>query len=181
LGHYRASDLLLPPSLVSLTRLPLAVAFALLVEQPLFAVLVLIAAGASDVLDGWLARTRGQATATGAVIDPITDKLFVGSVVVSLIDADRLTLSAVPLLAARELGELPLVAWWAVSHSKRTSRSEHPIANVPGKLATAMQFVAITAALFQSPWTGALLIATGAAGALAALSYIARELRPRKR
>jgi phosphatidylglycerophosphate synthase len=81
MGAYRARDLLRVPSLLSLARLPLAAAFVLLVDRPPVLVLVLVAAGVTDVLDGWYARRFDQVTATGAVVDPITDKLFVLTVV----------------------------------------------------------------------------------------------------
>jgi cardiolipin synthase (CMP-forming) len=155
---------------------PLAVIFPLVVERPVLAVLVLVVSGASDVVDGWLARSRNQATATGAVVDPITDKLFVASVVATLVVTDRLPLVSVPLLAARDLGELPLVLWWSLSRKQRRARAEHPAANVPGKLATALQFAVVAAALIRPDWTYPLLIAAGVMGVVAAASYARREL-----
>jgi phosphatidylglycerophosphate synthase len=61
-GHYRARDLLLPPSLVSFARIPLAAAFVGFAHQPSWALGVLLLAGITDVLDGHLARRLGQAT-----------------------------------------------------------------------------------------------------------------------
>jgi CDP-diacylglycerol--glycerol-3-phosphate 3-phosphatidyltransferase/cardiolipin synthase len=176
MGAYRARDLVLPPNLVSLVRVPLAALFPFTVEQPVLALGVLGLAGVSDVVDGFLARSRGQATPTGAVLDPITDKLFVGVVVATLLLVDRLPLWGVPLLAAREIGELPLVVWWGFSGHRRRVRAEHPRANFPGKLATSLQFASVMVALLQPNWVAPLLIATGAAGLLAAVTYWQREL-----
>ena len=176
MGRYRARDLLLVPNLISLLRLPLGGAFVLAVDRPWLALSVLIASGLSDVLDGWWARKNGLATPTGAVVDPVTDKLFVLVVVLSLIEADRLPALGVPLLAARELGELPLVVRWILSSHRRHARAAHPMANVPGKLATSLQFATVAAALVYPAALWSLLIATGLSGALAAAAYWRREL-----
>lgn len=177
MGLYRARDLLLVPSLISFVRVPLAVAFPFAHDRPWLAFGVLVASGVSDVLDGWWARRFKQATATGAVVDPITDKIFVLTVVVTLVVAGDLSPWSVVLLSTREIGELPLVVWLSVSPAARRKRKEHPKANAPGKAATALQFAAVTAALFHWEGTRALVWATAAAGALAAVVYWARQVR----
>lgn len=61
-------------NLVSLARIPLALAFV--VVRPVeWRVAILAVAAASDLLDGWLARRFG-ASRLGAVLDPVTDKIF---------------------------------------------------------------------------------------------------------
>ena len=181
MGSYRARDLLAPPNLVSLSRIPLAATFAAWVDEPIPALAVLALAGLSDVVDGFIARRWNMVTATGTVLDPVTDKLFVLVVVAALVSTGRLPFPEVLLLATRELGELPLVVWWAVSHQRRRARSENPMANVPGKLVTVLQFATVAAALFSSPLTGPLLAATAVAGVLAAAVYARRELGSAKR
>lgn len=175
-ARYRARDLLLVPGLLSLARVPLAVAFPFSLPRPAIAFAVLCTAGATDVLDGWYARRFGQATATGAVVDPVTDKLFVGVVVATLALTDRLSPLGVLMLAARELGELPLIGWFVLTRRGRTHRG-HPAANIPGKAATVLQFATVTAAMFESRYTPALLAATAAVGGAAALIYWLREIR----
>lgn len=44
---------------------------------------VFVAAGASDAVDGWLARRRGP-TAVGALLDPVADKVLLVSMYVTL-------------------------------------------------------------------------------------------------
>jgi cardiolipin synthase len=177
MGLYRARDLLLVPSLISFVRLPLAAVFPFVVGQPWVALGVLVAAGLSDLADGWWARRYDQATATGAVVDPITDKIFVLTVVFTLMASGSLSFVSVLLLSTRELGELPLVVWLATSREARQKRKDHPKANLPGKAATALQFATVVAALFRWPWTGSLVGVTAAAGVLAAVVYWAREAR----
>jgi CDP-diacylglycerol--glycerol-3-phosphate 3-phosphatidyltransferase len=179
-GIYRARDLWRVPGMLSLSRLVLAVAFPFALAReahPTAAVAVLVAAGASDVLDGWYARRFSQVTATGAALDPVTDKIFVLTVAVSLVVRGYLAPIDVVLLSTRELAELPLVVWLAVSHHARTRRSEQPSANLLGKAATVLQFAAVTAAVFRAPHLGWLVVVAGLSGALAGVAYWARALR----
>jgi len=175
-AHYRARDLLLAPSLLSLARLPLAACFVLAVRVPVAALLVLVLAGVTDVLDGWVARRYGLVTATGAALDGLTDKLFVLVVALTLIASGRLGLWSVLLLSTREIGEAPLVLWFLASPQARARRVAYPRANKAGKLATALQFMAVGWALFHEPGVAVLTILAAAAGAAAALSYYRREL-----
>ncbi|MGZ3419906.1 MAG: CDP-alcohol phosphatidyltransferase family protein [Polyangiales bacterium] len=177
MGLYRARDLLLVPSLISLARIPLGVAFALTVDSPKIALSLIALSGMSDVADGWWARRTGQVTATGAAVDPVTDKWFVLCVVLALVSRGSLSWFSLALLSTREIGEFPLVVWFAVSHRARKARVEAPMANVPGKLATALQFVAITMALFRTPYVHEVVYVTAFAGVLAAISYWRRALR----
>lgn len=162
---------------MSLTRVPLAGAFVASVQAPWAALVVLALAGLSDVLDGWYARRHQQATATGAVIDGVTDKLFMATVVATLLVTDQLDPLGVALLAARELGELPLVLWWATHRAKRRARADNPKANAVGKACTVVQFLAVAGALFQVDWLPTILYASGALGVLAAGYYWVRETR----
>ncbi len=70
----RSGRILTPANLVSVSRLPLAAAFAL---SPSVSVRigVLAAAAGTDLLDGALARRLG-ASRLGAWMDPVADKIF---------------------------------------------------------------------------------------------------------
>ena len=179
MGVYQARDLFRVPGLLSLARLPLAVAFPLVVGRPALALVVLAAAGLSDVLDGWFARHYGQVTATGAALDPVTDKIFVLTVAVTLVVQKLLSPLDVLLLSTREVGELPLVIWLATSSHARRLRAENTSANLPGKLATALQFAAATVALFRWSHVEAMVTATAVAGVIAAVVYWIRSMRAR--
>lgn len=174
--RYRLADLALLPNVLSALRLPLAVAFPFVVANPHAALGVLLASGLTDVLDGWLARRRGQVTAVGAVVDPIADKVFATTVVVTLLVRHQLPWWALPALLAREILEAPLVVWVLVSQSFRGARKAAARANVPGKLATTVQFVAVLAAIAAPEILDVALVASAIAGALAGVSYWHREL-----
>lgn len=63
------------------------------------ALLLFISAGATDYLDGYLARNRGQVSALGRFLDPIADKLLVSAVILILVAVDRVTgLTILPAL-----------------------------------------------------------------------------------
>jgi CDP-diacylglycerol--glycerol-3-phosphate 3-phosphatidyltransferase/cardiolipin synthase len=177
LGLYRARDLVGVPGLLSLLRVPLAILFPFVLGRPPLALFILAAAGTSDVLDGWYARRFHQVTATGSALDPVTDKIFVAAVAIALVVRGRLLPSDVILLGVRELAELPLVVWLATSQWARRLRTKHPAANVPGKLATVLQFAAVTVAILGSPLRPVLVWSTAIAGAFAAASYWLRALR----
>lgn len=179
MGAYQARDLLLPPSQISLARIPLAIVFPFVVDQPWMGSLILALAGFSDIIDGWWARRWNMATAMGAVVDPITDKLFVLTVVVSLVVRGPLDIASVILMSTREIGELPLVVWLAASAHARKTRREEPRAIPSGKLATAVQFLTVMCALWRSPWTHALVIVTAILGVVAAVGYWRRMVRSR--
>jgi cardiolipin synthase len=44
-----------------------------------WALVVFVVAGLTDALDGYVARHAGQSTTLGAMLDPVADKIFVGS------------------------------------------------------------------------------------------------------
>lgn len=67
------------PNFISLARIPLAVLFAL-TESVALRVVLIVTAALTDWLDGWIARRFGMGSSSGEVLDPVTDKLFVATV-----------------------------------------------------------------------------------------------------
>jgi cardiolipin synthase (CMP-forming) len=89
LQQLHARDLLLPPNLASLSRVALTpfIGLALAHDNPrstAIAVLLMIVAGVTDALDGYLARRLQQTTPLGLILDPVADKLFAAVTVVLL-------------------------------------------------------------------------------------------------
>jgi cardiolipin synthase len=177
-ARLRARDLLSVPGLLSLSRLPLAASFPFVVSSPPAAFAVLAVAAATDILDGWWARRFRQMTATGAALDPLTDKVFAVSVGISLVSAQVLTAGQVLLLGTRELGEILLVLRCATGTASRRRHAGSQSANGTGKLVTVLQFAAVTSALFEAQPTGGLVAITAVAGAIAAVLYGRQALRP---
>ncbi|MFM7270137.1 MAG: CDP-alcohol phosphatidyltransferase family protein [Actinomycetes bacterium] len=78
------------PNLISLVRLlcvPVFVWLLLGADRPLAAGLLLAVLGATDWVDGWIARRYDQGSAIGKVLDPVADRiLLIAAAVVLLID-----------------------------------------------------------------------------------------------
>jgi CDP-diacylglycerol--glycerol-3-phosphate 3-phosphatidyltransferase/cardiolipin synthase len=172
-------DVLRAPGLFSLARLPLAIAFPYCEDEPAAAVSLLAAAGATDLIDGWVARHFHLETPTGALLDGVMDKAFVLTVVGTLVAHKRLSAPAAALLCARELGELPLFLGVAARGARDPSHERR--SNMAGKIATALQFAALAALVARSRRADALVTAAGIAGCVAALTYFARERTQRVR
>jgi CDP-diacylglycerol--glycerol-3-phosphate 3-phosphatidyltransferase len=68
----------------------------------LVAALLFTAAGATDFLDGWVARRRGLVTVIGKFMDPLADKLVVVSALVMLVHLGRVAAWLVIIIMARE-------------------------------------------------------------------------------
>ena len=64
------------PNSISLSRLFLALGFVLMDGRWERTILILVA-GATDFLDGWLARIGNSSSVAGALIDPFADRVFV--------------------------------------------------------------------------------------------------------
>jgi cardiolipin synthase len=166
---YRARDLVRVPGLLSLCRLPLAVVFPFCVARPGAALAVLAAAAVSDVLDGWYARRFHEETRTGALLDGVMDKVFVLTVLATLVAAGSITIVQVLLLGTRELGELALVATALVLRPRPLG--SHRSASLLGKLATVLQFATVVLVIVHAPLVGVAVAVTAACGALAAAAY----------
>jgi phosphatidylglycerophosphate synthase len=175
MSTYSLHDALRPPGLVSLLRLPLALAFPFVVHDPAWAIALLLVSSATDIVDGWLARHFHQETATGAVLDGLMDKAFVLTVVITLVATRALTVLEALLLATRDLGEVPLLIHSSIA--RRLAPRPHRVSNVAGKLATVLQVATIAAVIVEAPHRLAWVLVTAACGAVAATWYWVRELR----
>ncbi len=173
--RYSARDLLGVPSLLSLVRVPLAVAFPFAVYRPWWALAVIVASAASDLADGWWARHYHQTTALGALLDGLTDKIFVVVVAVTLFSTGKLDPLALALLATRDLGELAIGVAIIVKKDTHALHEEQR-ANALGKATTTLQTCAVVMALFGAPLVLPVAALTGAVGVATAITYARRAL-----
>ena len=69
----------------------------------------------TDFLDGKLARALNQQSATGAILDPVADKLVVLSMFGYLLYLERVPFWYVALIYVRDIAQLlsiPILMWW---------------------------------------------------------------------
>ncbi|WP_394841232.1 CDP-alcohol phosphatidyltransferase family protein [Pendulispora brunnea] len=173
MATYSLRDVIRTPNLISLARLPLAVAFPWIVRQRRWPIPWLTLAAATDVLDGWYARTFHEETATGAALDAVMDKAFVLSVVATLVRERMLTFLDAILLETRDLGEIPLLLRAARHDAPAKPRSS----NIAGKAVTVLQFATLVATLSRMSRRRGWVLATSACGVFAAATYWIREAR----
>jgi cardiolipin synthase len=133
--------LLTVPNLVTLLRLMLApfVAADILEGYYRRAIALAFFAGITDVIDGLLARKMGEATPTGAYLDPIADKILLSAIYVALGIAKAIPWWMVAVVFGRDILILGMAAYGLLL----TSIRKFP-PSVWGKLST---FFQISAAL----------------------------------
>ena len=104
--------------------------------REIVAVVIFLVAAATDWLDGYLARKRGQVTTLGTMLDPIADKLLTVSAFISLVELRLAPAWMVVVIVGRE---------FIVSgvRSIAASRGVVIAASAWGKGKTASQVVAI--------------------------------------
>lgn len=101
-----SSDRFLTASnVISILRglMTLPVVWALLTHQRWLAVGLCLTAAMTDWLDGYVARRTGTVSRWGMILDPIADKVLVGSVVVVLVLQHTLPLWFVLLVIGRDI------------------------------------------------------------------------------
>ncbi len=86
LDRTQSNTLLNLPNLISFARLcAVPLAFWLIIDHQLAGAFILfVLAGASDAVDGWLARRNGGGNSIGAVLDPVADKALLVTMYVTL-------------------------------------------------------------------------------------------------
>ncbi len=136
------------PNILTLLRMGLIPVFAALYYcgmQPL-ALVVYLLAGATDILDGYLARKWNQITSFGKLMDPLADKLMTLTMIFCLTDTGYLPVWVLAVLIAKEL--MMVIGSLALLKGLKGQKIV-VMANWAGKAATAM-LIAAVALVF--PW-----------------------------
>lgn len=141
---------------------------------------VFVVAAVSDWLDGYLARALNQASAFGAFLDPVADKLIVAAALIVLLQLERVEPVIALIIIGREIAISALREWMA----KLGQAGSVAVAFV-GKVKTASQMIAIPLLLFHDDlfgvlsthWLGTLLINVAAVlTVISMLHYLRRAL-----
>ena len=148
-----------------------------------WALLTFMAAGATDLLDGLIARMAGQKTDLGAWLDPMADKLLLVTMFVMLTlpdlgSANRLPLWFTVLVISRDVAIVLTVAVINLAVGPRTFRP-----SIFGKIATATYILTGVAALYfnyldrASPLVTALIYASLVITFVSAFHYLGQVIK----
>lgn len=165
------------PNLISLSRLGLAVAFVLLKgsDERLG---VIAAAGATDFLDGYLARTRGAVTKWGALIDSIADRFFVFTALCVLLFDGVLGTWQYAILISRDF---MTAVGFLTARAIPWLRSVTFQSRMAGKVVTVLQLATLALVFVQPAWVNPALALVAAAAAYSIGDYTLALWRARAR
>lgn len=92
------------PNIITVVRIVLVLPTAVLLWQNLYpeALVVMSIAGASDALDGWLARRFNWLSSFGAAMDPVADKLLVAVVFIIFVVQGHIPLWVAVIVLGRD-------------------------------------------------------------------------------
>lgn len=107
------------------------------------AFLIVLLAGLTDVLDGYIARTRGLVTPLGEMLDPLADKSMMIVVILSLLISGLIPWYAAAAFFIRDIG---MIMGSAIFHFR--GKKTVP-ANTMGKITTILYYIAILLIVFE--------------------------------
>lgn len=115
------------------------------------AFLILILAGITDIVDGYIARKYKLVTTFGTMMDPLADKLMMMAVITSLFLTERISIWAALFFFARDLGMIVASAVFHIRGKKTVP------ANTFGKITTVLFYIAFPLVMFRYPYGEAVL------------------------
>lgn len=161
------SELRTLPNLLSISRLALAAAFVI-TDRADVRMLLVMAALATDYLDGWIARQFGPMTRMGALLDPITDRVFaLVGVSVFLFEGKIATWQYFVMIAR----DLMTAIGFLVARAMPSLRAVAFQARFPGKLVTVLQLATFIAILIRPRAADPMILAVAVVSAWAIADY----------
>jgi len=133
-------------NMISILRvfLTLPILYFLRAGRGKIALIFIIIAIASDMLDGWLARVSHEITELGKVLDPFADKVVIFSVMLFLIFTDRMPIFYFIILAVRDL-TIALFSVYLMNNCKIT-----PYANLTSKVSIYFTTATVLAFIYSN-------------------------------
>lgn len=163
------------PNVLSASRIVLAGAFVV-ADGTIIRLAIVVVAGLTDFLDGFLARRVNATSRWGALVDPVGDRFFALAAVATLLVEGLLTVPQFFLLIARDLatatGFLVAKAVPALRHADFKARWT-------GKVVTGLQFAALVSALAVPDVLPLLVILVALASAASIADYTVALWRAR--
>ena len=155
------------PNAVSMSRLVLAAVFVA-ARDPIARFALVAVASVTDFLDGWLARRQHTTTRSGALIDPIADRVFVFTAVCAFLIEGALSTASYFILLSRDI--MTLIGY-VVARSVPWLRAVEFRARWLGKVVTALQLLTLVAVIAVPSAVPTLVIVVGAASAASVADY----------
>ncbi len=91
------------PTVITFIRILIILPFILVApDRPFLGAILFSIASLTDLLDGYVARKRGQVTKAGILLDPIADKLLVISALIIFVDMETIPAWIAIVIIARE-------------------------------------------------------------------------------
>ncbi|ROL57449.1 CDP-alcohol phosphatidyltransferase family protein [Bacteroidetes/Chlorobi group bacterium Naka2016] len=93
------------PNILSAIRLVLAfvIGYLLFNNEKVVAIILILIAWVTDLLDGYLARKTNKISELGKILDPLADKLLVLIIVISLVSNHTIAISTASFVIGRDL------------------------------------------------------------------------------
>ncbi|MEO8908932.1 MAG: CDP-alcohol phosphatidyltransferase family protein [Gemmatimonadaceae bacterium] len=165
------------PNTVSLSRVVLALAFVL-VSEPWDRIALIVVAGFTDFIDGWLARRGKSESSAGALLDPIADRIFVLVAISTYLIEGQLTTGQYFIFLTRDLAT---AVGFLVAKIIPTLRPAVFRARMLGKIVTVLQLIALVAIIIVPELTNILVLTIGAVSAASIVDYTFALWRARTR
>jgi phosphatidylglycerophosphate synthase len=173
----KSGALLTLPNTVSLSRLVLAAAF-IVADEPWQRVLLIAAAGATDFLDGWIARRQRIESSTGALLDPVADRAFVLAAVSVYLFESLISTTEYFVILARDFAT---ALGFLVAKAVPQLRPAVFEARLLGKSVTVLQLVFLVVVLLLPVLSDAFVLAIGVLSAASIVDYTLALWRARAR
>lgn len=155
------------PNSISLSRLLLALAFVL-TDARWERTALIVAAAVTDFLDGWFARRRNSSTVTGALIDPLADRVFVLAAVTAYLIAGWLSTPQYFVFLIRDIAT---AIGFVVARFIPGLTASSFQARALGKAVTVFQLILLVAVLQLPVLVQTLIIVIGTLSAVSVVDY----------
>jgi phosphatidylglycerophosphate synthase len=164
------------PNSISLSRLLLALAFVVF-GAPWQRIVLILAAAATDFLDGWTARRGNSSTVAGALIDPIADRFFVLAAVSSYLIDGSISTGQYFIFLSRDIATA--VGFVVARFIPGLSASAFQ-ARILGKTVTALQLALLLVVLLWPVAVHPLILIIGGLSAVSIVDYTVALERARR-
>ncbi len=142
-------------------------------HNTIWAFVVFVIAGITDALDGFLARHYNQITKWGKLMDPLADKLMIITVLTCLYIAGTIPMWVIIVMA---LKELLMIIGAALLYKDGVVVQ----ANIYGKVATVLFYLAITLIVFDLSYSMHVLTIAVISTILALIQYTIKGFNAKK-